>query len=132
MLVRTNILKKADIYRCIKERRILTTPYLGITGTKRADKILKSLGVNYRYRIIEGETCIYKPVSDIYHVLIKGVRSRSYHMNMSITLVKITDNSHSNVIEIISGIKTIEQLKKTLETVEKQAIQGYSKAISDI
>lgn len=110
----------------------MTKPYLGSTGAIRADKILRTLGGSYRYQILDNETCIYKSINDRYEILIKGIRSRSYTMEMTVILWELYNHKPVKVVTIISSITTIVDLKNKLNQLEKHATEGDSKPISDV
>lgn len=108
----------------------MTNAYLGTTGARRADKILKLIGGNYRYQIIDGETCIYKRPHPDYEIEIQGIRTRSHKLNMTVTLWELADDIPARPIETLSNIQTVNQLKNRLHQLENKLRQGDLQPVS--
>jgi len=108
----------------------MTNAYLGTTGARRADKILKLIGGNYRYQIIDGETCIYKRPHPDYEIDIKGIITRSHKLSMTVTLWKLTEGTPARPIEMLSNIQTVNQLKIGLDRLEHRLRQDDLKPVS--
>lgn len=109
----------------------MAKPYLGTVGAKRADIILKELGGAYRYQMIDGETCIYKQINKRYDIEISGTRTRRYEMDMTVYLWELKDGKGVQVIEAVSNIQTLEQLKNTLKTLHTNVQEGDYKPVSN-
>ena len=108
----------------------MTNAYLGTTGARRVDKILKLIGGNYRYQIIDGETCIYKRPHPDYEIDIKGIITRSHKLIMTVTLWKLTEGTPARPIETLSNIQTVNQLKNGLDRLEHRLRQDDLKPVS--
>ncbi|MBD8046786.1 MULTISPECIES: hypothetical protein [Clostridium] len=85
---------------------------------KKIKEILKTLGDPYEIKIIDMENVIYRNLNGTYDFEVSGLDNQKKSFNATIYVWELKDRIH--IVETISDIKSLDDLKSTLESITKK------------
>ncbi len=98
---------------------------MGLESRKPGKKICdtcKALGENYVIRVIDLENIIYRDLGNGYDFEISNLDNRKRSFD---AVLYIWDNKNNRIVETISGITSVENLKSVLDS----SVQKYQSSL---
>ena len=89
--------------------------------TKKIKEICQSLGEPYIIKVIDAENVIYKNLNDIYDFEISGLDNQRKSFNATVYVWQLKDSTR--IIETIPNIRSLEDLKTTLECITDEYLE---------
>lgn len=83
--------------------------------TKNQTALLKFLGSSYTSKIIDLELCLYRKLNDTYDFEISGTARKGRTMTVYTWDISNGTGYSAKIVESVNGIKSVEQLKQTLD-----------------
>lgn len=85
---------------------------------KKIKEICQSLGEPYQLKVIDCENVIYRDLNGFYDYEISGLDNQKKSFNATIYVWSLKDGIHT--VETISDIKSLDNLKSTLEAITEK------------
>ena len=83
--------------------------------TKNQTELLKVLGSEYMSKVIDLELCLYRKLNDTYDFEISGTSRKGRNMTVYVWDISNGTGYSAGIVESVNGIKSVEQLKQTLD-----------------